>query len=627
MRILWFLVFLAIYGGLSLLLGWGIRTWLISLGGFGWEPLFWAVYGLIVISPIVGRLHRGLRALAVVGNYYFFAFEYGLLLGVIGGLLVWLTPLDVATAGWIVVAVLVVLAVIGTIGAFLPTRRQLVLKVDKPGRPLRIVVASDFHLGMLSGTRHLRKFVIAANAIRPDLVLLAGDLIDDDPGWYIRKNMGAILGQLQTRHGVYGILGNHEYYGGQLETIVKELEKAGIRMLRDETVHVDGWLKLTGREDVTNRERKTLEDLGREADVDAATEPWIVMNHTPDDLATPAELGVDLHLSGHTHKGQLWPNEWITRRIFELDHGYKQKQDMHAVVSSGYGFWGPPFRIGSRSEWWDIELRFASEQAMDPAQEGKPLEEPAEKQVVGPEAVGVVQGESSMRRTDGPTAPTGAKRKAVVAGATGLIGRELVRQLLDDEAYGTVVSLVRRKTGLTHPKLQEVLVDYRALEDMGGTEIDLAGSDVFCVLGTTIKKAGTREAFREVDYDYPLALGRLAKERGAAQFLIVTSMGADPASRIFYSRVKGEVEEALRDLNLPVLHLFRPPLLLGQREEFRLGERLAGMIMPWFAALLGKYRPVHGRTVAAAMIRMAKSGDAGTHIHESNRIREIGETR
>lgn len=662
MRILWFLVFLAIYGGLSLLLGWGIRSWLAALGVFRWEPLYWAVYAIIVASPVVGRLNRALRFLAVVGNYYFFVFEYGLLFGGVGALLVWLTPLDVAAAGWIVLAVLVVLAVIGTAGAFSPMRRQLVLHVAKPGRSLRIAVASDLHLGMLSGTRHLQKFVAAANAVRPDLVLLAGDLIDDDPGWYIRKNMGAILGGLRARHGVYGILGNHEYYGGELEKIVAELAKANVRILRDETVQVDGWLKLTGREDVTNRERKTLEVLAREAGVDAKTEPWIVMNHTPDDLKTPAELGVDLHVSGHTHKGQLWPNQWITRRIFELDHGYKQKQDMHAVVSSGYGFWGPPFRVGSRSEWWDIELRFLPVQKMERDSADFAV---AERDGVKPEAgeavnmAGSVREEkesvsaerSSATAEDGISSTAAAvrtagaqsagtrmagARTAVVAGATGLVGRELVRQLLEDGAYASVVALVRRKTGLTHPKLQEVVVDYRALVEMAGEtveeeqagephiELRLAGADVFCALGTTIKKAGTQEAFRKVDYDYPLALGRLAKAQGAAQFLIVTAMGADPASRIFYSRVKGEVEEALRDLHLPVLHLFRPSLLLGKRDEFRLGERLAGMIMPGFAALLGKYRPVHGRTVAAAMIRMAKSGEPGVHIHESNRIREIG---
>lgn len=615
MRIIWFLVFLAIYGGLSFLLGWSIKTWLAALGAFRWEPLYWALFCGAAFSPIIGRLHRALRPLAVIGNLYFFLFEYGLLLSLAGALLVWLAPLDAGAVGTGAALILAALAIAGAYCAHSPVKRRLSLQVAKPGRKLRIAVASDFHLGIMSSKRHLQAFVDGVNAANPDLVLLAGDLVDDDPGWYVRKNCGAILGQLRARHGVYAILGNHEYYGGNIEAVAEELAKAGIRVLRDETVLVDGWLYLTGREDLTNKQRKTLDTLKREAGLaaeagtpaasaeqTATAAPWIVMNHTPDDLASPAEAGVDLHVSGHTHKGQLWPNHWITRRVFELDYGYRMKGDMHAVVSSGYGFWGPPFRIGSRSEWWDIELTFL------PADED------------GDETGG------HAARREGEAA--GMKRKAVVAGATGLVGKELVRQLLEDEAYGSVVILVRRKTGLAHPKLTERIVDYRALA--GGDEqavqaLDLAGADVFCALGTTIKKAGTQEAFREVDYDYPLALGRLAKEQGAARFLIVTAIGANPASRIFYSRVKGEVEEALRALNLPALDLFRPSLLLGKREEFRLGERLAALFMPWLSGLLGKYRPVHGRTVAAAMIQAAKSGEPGVRIHESNRIREMGD--
>lgn len=603
MRIIWFLVFMSVYGCLTFLLGWSIKAWLVALGAFRWEPLFWAILYGVALSPVIGRLHRFLRPVALVGNYYFFLFEYGLLLSLAGALIVRFTPLGVAAVGTGVALTIVVLAAFGTYFAYSPVKRRLVLHVAKPGRTLRLALASDFHLGILSSKCHLQSFVEGVNRIKPDLVLLAGDLVDDDPGWYKRKNMGEILGQLKARHGVYGILGNHEYYGGQIPDVVEELAKAGVRILRDETVLVDGWLRLTGREDITNRNRKTLDELKREAGMDEASrEPWIVMNHTPDDQASPAEAGVDLHVSGHTHRGQLWPNHWITRRVFELDYGYRMKGDMHAVVSSGYGFWGPPFRIGSRSEWWDIELTFL------PADED------------GDETGG------HAARREGEAA--GMKRKAVVAGATGLVGKELVRQLLEDEAYGSVVILVRRKTGLAHPKLTESIVDYRALA--GGDEqavqaLDLAGADVFCALGTTIKKAGTQEAFREVDYDYPLALGRLAKEQGAARFLIVTAIGANPASRIFYSRVKGEVEEALRALNLPALDLFRPSLLLGKREEFRLGERLAALFMPWLSGLLGKYRPVHGRTVAAAMIQAAKSGEPGVRIHESNRIREMGD--
>lgn len=675
MRIVALIVFMGLYGVLSFLLGWSIKAWLAALGVFRWEPLYWTVYFLAAFSPIIGRLHRYFRPVAVIGNVYFFLFEYGLLLAIPGALIVRFTPLDAGIVGTGVALVLLVLAAAGSYFAHSPVKRRLVLHVDKPGRvrSLRIAMASDFHVGIMTGKRHLQAFVDGVNAIRPDLVLLAGDIVDDDVNWFMRRNMGNILGQLKAKHGVYGILGNHEYYGGQIPEVVEELARNGIRVLRDETVLVDGWIHLTGREDVTNRNRKSLEELKRDAGLDTesgvtdgsgaesigtdgpgmaaapgtetvrtdapgtsgsqgaksvgaanpgmlvapgttsgganapGTEPvdaegrrgtagpWIVMNHTPDDLVTPAEAGVDLHVSGHTHRGQLWPNHWITRRIFELDYGYKRKQDMHAVVSSGYGYWGPPFRTGSRSEWWDIELMFLPEHGAEQSAESK--------------------------------AEAGMKRKAVVAGATGLVGSELVRQLLEDEEYGTVVSLVRRSTGLAHPKLREIITDYRALVAGGGEQatagLDLAGADVFCALGTTIKKAGTQAAFREVDYDYPLALGRLAKAQGAARFLIVTSLGADPASRIFYSRVKGEVEEALRQFELPALDLFRPSLLLGKREEFRFGERVAAAIMPWFSALLGKYRPVHAREVAAAMIRAAKSGGTGVRIHESHRIREL----
>jgi hypothetical protein len=654
-RIVALIVFMAIYGGLSFLLGWSIKAWLVGLGVFRWEPVYWALYFLVAFSPIIGRLHRFFRPVAVIGNVYFFLFEYGLLLAIPGALIVRFTPLDAGVVGTAVALVLFLLAAAGWFYAHSPVRRRLVLHVAKPGRvrSLRIAMASDFHVGIMSGKRHLQAFVDGVNAIKPDLVLLAGDIVDDDANWFMRRKMGDILGQLNAKHGVYGILGNHEYYGGQIPEVVEELARNGIRVLRDETVLVDDWIHLTGREDVTNRNRKPLQALKREAGLETepvvtdgsgaesigthgpgmaaapGTEPvrtdapgtagsqgaesggaddpgtgagrrgtaglWIVMNHTPDDLATPAETGVDLHVSGHTHRGQLWPNHWITRRIFELDYGYKRKKDMHAVVSSGYGYWGPPFRTGSRSEWWDIELVFLPEHGAEGSAEGR--------------------------------AEAGMKRKAVVAGATGLVGSELVRQLLEDEAYGTVVSLVRRKTGHAHPKLREIITDYRALVAGNGEPtadgLDLAGADVFCALGTTIKKAGTQAAFREVDYDYPLALGRLAKAQGAARFLIVTSLGADPASRIFYSRVKGEVEEALRQLELPALDLFRPSLLLGKRQEFRFGERVAAAIMPWFSALLGKYRPVHAREVAAAMIRAAKSGGTGVRVHESHRIREL----
>jgi uncharacterized protein YbjT (DUF2867 family) len=215
-------------------------------------------------------------------------------------------------------------------------------------------------------------------------------------------------------------------------------------------------------------------------------------------------------------------------------------------------------------------------------------------------------------------------RKAVIAGATGLVGKELAKLILNDEIYSDLTLIVRRPTGVVHPKLHEKVVDFEKLEEI---DIDLTEADVFCTLGTTIKKAGSREAFRKVDYDYPLALGRMAKAQGAKQFLIITAIGAKISSPAFYSRVKGEIEEALSALKLPVLQIFRPSLLLGQREEFRRGEHFASVVFkvisPIFTGPLKKYRAIQGREVAKGMLAAAQREISGVCIYESNEIERL----
>lgn len=223
---------------------------------------------------------------------------------------------------------------------------------------------------------------------------------------------------------------------------------------------------------------------------------------------------------------------------------------------------------------------------------------------------------------------------AVVAGATGMIGVQLVKLLLEDPAYGKVVVLTRREAGIPpHPKLDERIVSFGQLSSgFDGADGDvLRGAVVFCTLGTTIKKAGSQGAFRQVDYEYPLELGRLAKTYGASQFLIVTAMGSDPDSRIFYNRVKGEVEQALKGLDLPSLRIFRPSLLLGERKEVRSGERIAAAMAPLLSVVLrgplGKYKPIAGRAVAKAMIvSAARDAATGTIVYESDRIAVLANT-
>jgi uncharacterized protein YbjT (DUF2867 family) len=205
-------------------------------------------------------------------------------------------------------------------------------------------------------------------------------------------------------------------------------------------------------------------------------------------------------------------------------------------------------------------------------------------------------------------------KTALVLGATGLIGNLLTHQLLESPQYETVKVLVRSSLKWKHPRLQEVTFDF---EHPNG--LLAQADDIFCCLGTTMKKAGSKEAFKKVDYQYPMDIARLGLENGAKQFSIVTAMGADPDSSFFYNRVKGEVERDLRALNFPALLIFRPSLLLGNRGENRLGERLAEGAMRLFSPLIpAKYKGVEASKVASAMLVTAQQSLTGPHVYESD---------
>jgi uncharacterized protein YbjT (DUF2867 family) len=157
------------------------------------------------------------------------------------------------------------------------------------------------------------------------------------------------------------------------------------------------------------------------------------------------------------------------------------------------------------------------------------------------------------------------------------VGGLLVRSLLQNPAYGRICVLVRRPLEWGHPKLEQHVVDWERLEEQKDLFRDV--DDLYCCLGTTIKKAGSQENFRQVDFHYPVKAAKLAKEHGVSQMLVISSMGADAGSRVFYSRTKGEMEEALSAIGFRSLHIFRPSLILGDRKEKRLGEQLAAHVM------------------------------------------------
>lgn len=196
-------------------------------------------------------------------------------------------------------------------------------------------------------------------------------------------------------------------------------------------------------------------------------------------------------------------------------------------------------------------------------------------------------------------------RSAVVVGATGLVGAELIRQLCQNSHYISVTALARRPLDYVHAKLTVKIVDFDALQDQ---DVGFA-EDVFCCLGTTRKKAGSREVFERVDVEYPLRVAQIAKKQGASHFIVISAMGANEKSAAYYNRVKGKLEKELTELKMPQLSIVRPSLLVGKRNEFRLGEKFGegvlSVLNPTLIGPLRKYRSIEARQVAEAMIWIA----------------------
>jgi uncharacterized protein YbjT (DUF2867 family) len=206
--------------------------------------------------------------------------------------------------------------------------------------------------------------------------------------------------------------------------------------------------------------------------------------------------------------------------------------------------------------------------------------------------------------------------KAAVVGATGLVGQALLHALSNHPAYTHVVAMSRRDH---HPDMAKVSWLAASFGQPGQLQALFRESDAaFCCLGTTIRKAGSREAFEQVDKHYLLAAARAARSEGCSQFHLVSAIGADAASAVFYNRVKGEVEREVRGLGFPTLAIYQPSLLLGNRQEFRAGERLAVLLAPLFSPLLRgdleKYRPINAAQVAGAMVACSVAAHSGIQV-------------
>ena len=243
----------------------------------------------------------------------------------------------------LVVAGIVLLTVVGArLNQMSPQIKTLELTIHKksPISGLNIAMISDVHLGTIICNSHFTRIVEKINSLDPDIVLFAGDLVDEDIEPVIRQNLGETLRQIKSRYGIFAVTGNHEYIGG-VEAACKYLTEHGVVMLRDSVVKVADAFTLVGREDISARQfgshqRKPLGDLMKAVDKNL---PIILMDHQPVHLNEAAEQGVDMQFSGHTHNGQLWPFNYIADAVYEVSWGYKQKGNTHIYVSCGVGTW------------------------------------------------------------------------------------------------------------------------------------------------------------------------------------------------------------------------------------------------------------------------------------------------
>lgn len=219
-----------------------------------------------------------------------------------------------------------------------------------------------------------------------------------------------------------------------------------------------------------------------------------------------------------------------------------------------------------------------------------------------------------------------ADKTALIFGSTGLVGAELLKLLLSSSQYQRVIAFTRKPIEINHQKLINIIVDFDRLESIAHK---LMGDDLYICLGTTMKKAGSKEAFYKVDYTYSFEVARMAALNKVNQLLLVSSVGADPDSSIFYSQVKGKLENSVITLPFWGIHIFRPSLLLGQRNEFRAAEAISVIFARGINAIgsnfLGKYKPVEAMDVAVSMVHAASVLNKGIHLYPSDKIVEIAQ--
>jgi predicted MPP superfamily phosphohydrolase len=370
MMLLFVLIALTVIGGIS---------WYIYSRGakalegnsilpfFTWS--FWMLIATFIIGQIFERGNPGMFAITIsrIGSISLAFFLYLLLFVLLVDLvrifqhffhLIPSTLTSSVLSGKMLfiygVSIATIVTIGGAINAHYPNVKEIELTVkrkDSSRDKLKVVLATDVHLGVMLGQRHVRKLVKQINAQKPDLVLFGGDLVDHNPNPVMKFDMGTYFDKINAPLGVFATTGNHEFMGNP-DVTIKYFSQHGVKFIRDSIVTIDGIVQIIGRDDkdktqITGKERKDIKEI---LQINNQNLPLLLVDHQPVEYEIARENGIDLMMSGHTHKGQLWPLSFITNLVYENHYGLMQKGSSLFYTSSGYGTWGPPVRTGNRPE-------------------------------------------------------------------------------------------------------------------------------------------------------------------------------------------------------------------------------------------------------------------------------------
>ena len=363
---MWFILgVILIYNMLLFYIGWNGWIWLeIIIGNKKHvKYVFWLILFLFGYSFVFGRFVEDSEVLTWIGAIWLGAFYFLLLILPLINLIIFLTKFTTLSKNtaikWFGYAVLIGIAAFfafGIYNSYTPVIKSYQINIAKPvegKQSLNIVMASDMHFGTLAGATHAKNLVQHINSMEPDLVFFPGDIIDDDVKPYLDEGIPDIFKQINAP--VYASFGNHDRDEGV--DLKKVFNESGMKLLADETLVLENGITLIGRKDRGYQDvsRAELSDLMKKTDL---TKPVFLLEHQPYDFDIALKNGVDLILSGHTHRGQIAPMNLITNMIYENDWGYLKKSKLQSIVSSGYGFWGTPIRIGTQSEIVQIKVTF-----------------------------------------------------------------------------------------------------------------------------------------------------------------------------------------------------------------------------------------------------------------------------